>query len=426
MEQPTTHTELLIAGGGIGGLALALAARRAGVATRVLEQAPALAEVGAGIQLGPNAVRVLAEWGLMDALRAVAAFPEALSIRDAYDGRELGRLRLGQDMVRRYGQPYATIHRADAHALLWKAVQALGDIDIRLGQRVHDIQDDSTHVTIHTMQHQTHQAHALVGCDGLWSMVRPYVLDHPSPRLPDQARAAPRFSGHLAYRGLVDMAHVPNALQAPIVTVWLGPKLHVVHYPVSSGRQFNVVAVVHGHIKAHDAPNWSHQADRSHLLQAVGPVYSGLTAMLDAAPHWRLWPLNDRPPMHSAAEHARGRVALLGDAAHPMRPYLAQGAAMAIEDAWTLGQLLHIQKQIQPQTPPQNDHAAPSIDWATLFQRYAQHRWARNAQVQRRAIRNGTIFHSDGWLEQGRNWAMALLGERLLDQPWLYAGPPKV
>lgn len=422
MKQPTEHTELLIAGGGIGGLALALAARRAGVAVRVLEQTPVLAEVGAGIQLGPNAVRVLADWGLMDELRAVAAFPEALCVRDAYDGRELGHLRLGQETLRRYGQPYATIHRADAHGLLWNAVQALGDAEVRLGQRVCGIEDNGHRITVTTAQHQVHQAHALVGCDGLWSMVRPHVLGDPAQRLTDDTRAAPRFSGYVAYRGLVDMAHVPNALQAPNVTIWLGPKLHVVHYPVSGGRQFNVVAVVHGQLKAHDAPHWSHQADRLQLLQAVGPVYAGLTAMLDAAPHWRLWPLNDRPPMQSAAEHARGRVALLGDAAHPMRPYLAQGAAMAIEDAWTLGQLLHIQKQ----THSKNDHAAPDIDWAALFQRYGQHRWARNAQVQRRAIRNGTIFHSDGWLEQGRNWAMALLGERLLDQAWLYSGPPKI
>lgn len=417
MEQ----TELLIAGGGIGGLALALAARRAGVAVRVLEQTPVLAEVGAGIQLGPNAVRVLHEWGLMEALRAVAAFPEALSIRDAYDGRELGRLRLGAQAVRRYGQPYATIHRADAHGLLYQAVQALGDVDIRLGQRVQGIADDGQHITLTTAQHQTHQAHALVGCDGLWSMVRPYVLSDPAQGFADDTRAAPRFSGHLAYRGLVDKAHIPNTLQAPIVTVWLGPRLHVVHYPVSAGQQFNVVAVVHGQIKAHDAPHWSHEAHVSQLMQAVGPVHASLTAMLDAAPQWRLWPLNDRPPMRSAAEHARGRVALLGDAAHPMRPYLAQGAAMALEDAWTLGQLL----PQSPTTRANATHAPPTIDWAGLFQRYGQHRWARNAKVQARAQRNGTVFHSDGLLQQGRDWAMALLGERLLDQPWLYSGPPR-
>ncbi len=406
------HTELLIAGAGIGGLALALAARRAGVAVQVLEQTPVLAEVGAGIQLGPNAVRVLDEWGLMEALRGVAAFPEAISVRDAHDGRELGRLRLGSHAVRRYGHAYATIHRADAHGLLHKAVQALGDVEIRLGQRVREIEDKGLHVNITTAQQQEYQAHALVGCDGLWSMVRPYVLGNPAQRFADHTRAAPRFSGHLAYRGLVDMAHLPNPLQAAIVTVWLGPKLHVVHYPVSAGRQFNVVAVVHGQIKEHDAPHWSHEAHVSQLMQAVGPVHASLTAMLDAAPQWRLWPLNDRPPMRGAAEHARGRVALLGDAAHPMRPYLAQGAAMALEDAWTLGQLLHTRSAAQP------------IDWAGLFQRYAQHRWTRNAKVQQRAIRNGTVFHSDGWLQQGRDWAMSLLGERLLDQPWLYSGPP--
>lgn len=411
------HSELLIVGGGIGGLALALAAHRAGVGARVLEQTPVLAEVGAGIQLGPNAVRVLADWGLLEALQAVAAFPNALCVRDAHDGRELGSLPLGETAKRRYGQAYATVHRADVHQLLRQAVNDLGSVPMELGQRVTQISDAGPHLHIHTITGDTHQADALVGCDGLWSVVRPYVLSDPTQHFADDTRATPRFSGHLAYRGLVDAADVPAALRTPTVTVWLGPRLHVVHYPVSSGRQWNVVAVVEGHLKAHDAPHWSHQAERHRLLQAIGPVHSSLTGMLDACPQWRLWPLNDRPPMRSAAEHARGRVALLGDAAHPMRPYLAQGAAMALEDAWTLGQLLvHASRH--------TDTSGQTHNWANLFQRYAQHRWARNAQVQERAIRNGLIFHSDGWMRHSRNWAMSLLGPRLMDQPWLYSGPP--
>lgn len=402
-----THS-LLIAGGGIGGLALALAGARAGVACTVLEQSPVFSEVGAGIQLGPNAVRCLADWGLLGALRTVAAFPERVCVRDAHGGQTLGELPLGERAVRRYGQPYATIHRADAHQLLLAAAQAHGGVDLHLNARVRTVQEGEGGVSVTTEAGAWHEAQALAGCDGLWSAVRQHVTTGQGGM-----ESAPRFSGHLAYRGLVDVADLPAARRAPVVTVWLGPRLHVVHYPVSAGRQLNVVAVVHGRQTA-NPQSWSHEANHAHLLQALGPVHGDMRQVLDAVPHWKLWPLNDRPPMTGAYEHARGRVLLTGDAAHPMRPYLAQGAAMAIEDAWTVGTLL------QPLTG-----SGTALDWPALFQRFAHLRWARNARVQAGAIRNGQVFHADGLLRQGRNAAMALLGERLLDNPWLYSGPPQ-
>jgi len=404
------NTHVLVAGGGIGGLAAALALARSGVSVDVLEQSGALGEVGAGLQLGPNAVRVLDDWGLIDELHARAAFPDELRVRDARRGVQLGRLRLGAMIRARYGQPYATIHRADLHDLLLQAVQRQDAVRVHLGARLAAYEPTAVSVRVTCEDDSVFQGSALVGADGLWSRVRIQMLG-----------AQPvRVSGHLAYRGMVRATDLPAALRASYVTAWLGPQLHVVHYPVKRGEWFNVVAVVHGVLgQGHGGPpgsdpqSWSHEARSADLQRALGPVCSDLKDMLGAVTDWKLWALNDRAPVASAQEHAQGRVALLGDAAHPLRPYLAQGAAMAIEDAWTLGRLL----QTQPVAEP--------VDWPALFARYAQTRWQRNARVQSRSQRNGTIFHADGALRWARNASMSLMGEGLLDNPWLYSGPPE-
>lgn len=400
----------MVVGGGIGGLATALALGRTGLNIQVLEQASAFGEVGAGLQLGPNAVRVLADWGLTDALNACAAFPEALQVRDARGGERLGRLSLGPQARARYDQPYATLHRADLHALLLQAVRQLPPVHLTLNARVASYTESSDGVRVTGENEAVFDAHALIGADGLWSRVRSQLLG-----------AQPvRASGHLAYRGMVRSTDLPAALRAPLVTAWLGPRLHVVHYPVRQGEWFNVVVVVHGVLgQGHggavgaDPQSWTHEAHAADLRRALGAAHADLLQMVDAVSRWTLWPLNDRPPMTGPQDHARGRVALLGDAAHPLRPYLAQGAAMALEDAWTLGRLVEQQS------------AGTEIPWIALFERFARVRWARNARVQSRSQRNGSIFHARGLVRWGRNTAMAALGESLLDLPWLYSGPPR-
>ncbi|TNF61475.1 MAG: FAD-dependent oxidoreductase [Burkholderiales bacterium] len=402
---------VLVAGGGIGGLAAALALARQGVQVTLLEQASAFGEVGAGLQLGPNAVRVLQEWGLLGALRTCAAFPDEIRARDARSSRRLGRLRLGPAIEGRYGQPYATVHRVDLHSLLLEAVRVLPGVQLRLGQRVAAYEEQIDGVRLALEGAEVLHGQALLGCDGLWSRVRQQMLG-----------AVPvRSSGHLAYRGLVPAGALPAGLAEPVVTVWLGPRLHVVHYPVRAGRFFNVVAVVegvighgHGGEVGSDPQSWTHQAHAHDLRRALGPACDDLIRMIEAVHEWKLWPLNDRPPVAGPEEHARGRVALLGDAAHPLRPYLAQGAAMAIEDAWTIGRLV----------AREQDAGRQRIGWAGVFEAYARTRWARNARVQARSARNGRIFHADGLLRLGRNLSMALLGEHLMDNPWLYGGPP--
>lgn len=402
---------VLVAGGGIGGLAAAFALARQGVPVTLLEQAQSFGEVGAGLQLGPNAVRVLDAWGLSPALHACAAFPEEIRARDAHSARRLGRLRLGPVIRARYGKPYATVHRVDLHNLLLDAVRAQPGVQLRLGERVASYEEHTAGVRLTLENGEVLQGQALLGCDGLWSRVRAQLLG-----------AVPvRSSGHLAYRGLVPTDELPAALAEPVVTVWLGPRLHVVHYPVRSGEYFNVVAVVegvlgHGHGGAvgSDPQSWTHQAHAHDLRRSLGPACEDLVRMIEAVHEWKLWPLNDRPPVSGPEEHARGRVALLGDAAHPLRPYLAQGAAMAIEDAWTIGRLVGHEKSA--------GHGR--IGWPGVFESFARTRWARNARVQERSARNGTIFHADGLLRLGRDAALALLGERLMDNAWLYSGPP--
>ena len=390
--------QALIAGGGIGGLAAALAGARAGWDMRLYERAVAFSEVGAGIQLGPNVVKVLHGWGLADALAAVAAFPDRLTVRSAASGGTLGVLRLGNAMVQRYGAPYATVHRADLHGLLLGAAQQAGVI-FKLSHSLSAFSQNAETVTVRSGDDPPVEGDALVGADGLWSPVRQWLLGD----------GQPGATGHLAYRALLPQADLPVALRSSQVTVWLGPKIHVVQYPVCAGRFLNVVGVVEGCIGG-DGDNWDRGTDAAGLHAALAGSCAPLQDLVRAVPAWRLWALYDRPPMQGAWQHALGRVALLGDAAHPMRPYLAQGAGMAIEDAAELGRVMRLALD-------------PAFDVPTLLSRYALNRWERNARVQARAVRNGRVFHADGVVRWGRDLSMKLLGERLLDVPWLYGGP---
>ena len=387
--------KILVVGGGIGGLATALACGARGLPVQLIEKNPVFSEVGAGIQLSPNVVRLLEGWGLRSGLDAVACFPSLLQVRSAQSGAVLGQLALGARAVQRYGARYATIARADLHSLLLGAVQAQGSTQLLLDNALQLISQDANAVQVTTADGHQRRAHVVIGADGLWSHVRDFV----------RTDAQPRFSGHLAYRAMVPQAALPPALRSDVVTAWLGPRFHAVQYPVHGGEWLNVVVIVQG-AAPQDMQQWDHDANADDLRAHLDGAASALQDLVAAIKAWRLWPLNGLPHVRSAKELAFGRIALMGDAAHPMLPYLAQGAGMAIEDAAALADVLS--------TPLLGDVAA--------LERYAQTRWRRNARVQARAQRNGEIFHATGLQRWGRDAAMQLLGQRLLDVPWLYGG----
>ena len=390
--------QLLIAGGGIGALAAALSSARAGWQVRLYEKAEVFSEVGAGLQLGPNATRILQGWGLGQALERLAAFPDKLLVRSAPSGRELASLSLGSRCQQRYGAPYATLHRADLHSMLLDSVRLRPEVKLHLNSPVTGYTDTPEGVQLAWADGYSVEGDALIGADGLWSQVRLQALeDHVA-----------QPTGHLAYRALVRQSDLPKSLRSQQVSVWLGPDMHLVSYPVRGGEWLNVVMFTQGQVPD-DHQDWDHAGLRDNVLTATAGHCAELTALVEAVPAWRLWALCDRPPVASAAQMALGRVALLGDAAHPMPPYLAQGAGMAIEDAAELGRCLA-------------GVVKPVADVPLALRRYALNRWQRNARVQARAVRNGQIFHATGPLRLGRDIALKLLGHRLLDMPWLYAG----
>ena len=392
---------MIIVGGGIGGLAAALACGQAGARPQVLERAATFSEVGAGIQMGPNVTRTLHAWDLAEDLKEIGFTPHRLEAKDTQTGQVIGSLRLGQRSLDTYGAPYVTVHRADLHRVLLQKIIGSGLAELRLDSEVQAVQQNADGIQISGTNlpaslTEFSKSAAMVGADGLWSKMRQFVVPP----------TAPRVTGLLAYRALIPMQSVPEKLRLQDVNVWVGSRVHAVLYPVKCGEYLNLVVVVQGPPPA-SLDEWDHAGNKQDLEAAMGPIHADLRNMLAAVPAWRLWPLCDRPPIKGPHEMAKGRIALLGDAAHPMRPFLAQGAGMAIEDAAELAR----------------SWARVDLSVPERLQIYAQARWARNAQVQQRSIRNGQIFHLQGPLQWGRNVAMKFLGESLMDVPWLYSGP---
>ena len=384
----TAH--ILIAGAGIGGLGAALALSQIGVKITVLEQSEVFGEVGAGVQISPNAYKVLSDWGLGDALLQTANFPEKLQVRSTASNKLLGQLEQGRQAESRYGFPFATLHRADLHALLLNAVRQQANVEFHLNAKISQISELNHQVTVTTELGDNFTADALVGADGLWSRVRQHVLND----------AKPRSTGHTAWRAMLPMTVVPPELQQDQVTAWLAPNSHTIAYPVQQGKSLNIVHCSENIEKIGLQPAYLLPKQLSKSLQNVFQIATEVNA-------WTRWDLYDRPPMTSSSEMhnpAHPRIALLGDAAHPMLPYLAQGAAMALEDAQVLAMCT----------------AGNTEDIPSALQKYASARWLRNAKVQTQAGRNGDIFHANPPISWARDAAMLLMGEKLFDSPWLY------
>jgi salicylate hydroxylase len=390
-----TH-RILIAGAGIGGLAAALACAQRGMHTTVIEAAAQLGEAGAGIQLGPHAMKVLQALKLTQDVSRVASTPESILIADAVSGKALRRVLLGETIRKRCGQTYVCLHRGDLHQLLRSAAHAAG-VQVHVNQALTQY-EQSTHGVRSLHGDLQDEYDALIGADGLWSQVRAQMLH----------QGAPRSTGHAAFRTLIPAQQLPHWLRTSDVRLWWAKDVHVVCYPLGSpsspDSMWNVVVLAEVHDAAQSG--WSLHASHAQVMQCFERTEPALRALLDAAgragAQWKRWNLFDREPL-AAAQMAQGRVALLGDAAHPMLPYLAQGAAMAIEDAWVLAHCLS------------SDENVPQA-----LNRYAQLRAARNARVVRVARRNGRIFHLGGAPAWMRNTVLSLQGEKALGMRWLY------
>jgi len=386
---------VVIAGAGIGGLTAALAIARHGYRVVLLEQAERLEETGAGIQLSPNASRILIGLGLGERLSAHVCAPQELTVANARTGRVLARASLGAAAQERYGAPYWIIHRGDLQSALLAAVAANPDIVLRLGSRADDFATHGNGITVAAHSGAgTVEEHgiALIAADGLWSRLRAR-LGHGE---------APRFAGHTAWRALVPAEAVVCELSIPAVNLWFGRGGHVVYYPVKGGRLINVVAIMRDDWRE---PGWSAPGDRAELLARFHPrAWRGPPReIVGAADRWLKWALFDTAPL---SHWGRGPVTLLGDAAHPLLPYLAQGAAMAIEDAAELAHCL----------------GQAGSDPTGALRRYEQRRLARTARAQREARRNGAIYQMGAVAGLVRSLALAAMGgERLISRyDWLY------
>ncbi|MDT3687132.1 MAG: FAD-dependent monooxygenase [Pseudorhodoplanes sp.] len=386
---------IIVAGAGIGGLTAALALARKGFRIVVCEHAPELSETGAGLQLSPNVARLLIELDLAEKLQPHVVAPELLSVRRARTGGEITRMQLGREIAFRYGAPYWIIHRADLQAVLRDAVLATPDIVLQLGVRVQDFATHQNGVTVQVQrgdQVTDERAVALIGADGLWSVTRRVLGD----------ASRPRFSGRTAWRATVLASAMPEEFRAPAVHLWLGRGAHLVHYPVRAGALVNIVAIVGD---AWQGEGWSLPGAPDDLLRRFGKLSWSAVArsILQAPDSWLKWALFDRPALR---RWGHGNATLLGDAAHPMMPFLAQGAAMAIEDAMVLADCLA--------SDPENVSGS--------LRRYESLRRGRTARVQRAARFTGEIYHLDGPLAVARNMMLQGMGSENLRAryDWLY------
>ncbi len=312
--------QIIIAGAGIGGLAAALGLARAGQRVVVLEKASTLGEIGAGIQLGPNAFHAFDALGIGDAARTMAVYIDQLRLMDAMTGEEITHVDLGPPFRARFGNPYAVVHRGDLHGVFLRACLAHDAIELRTSSEVTAYRQDDTAVTALLANGESVAGTALIAADGLWSNIRKQVVgDGP-----------PRVSGHTTYRSVIPTERMPEDLRWNAATLWAGPKCHIVHYPLSGWRVFNLVVTYHN-----DAPEpvAGQPVEEEEVLRGFRHVHPRAQEIIRHGADWKLWVLCDREPVERWID---GRVALLGDAAHPMMQYFAQGACMAMEDAVSL------------------------------------------------------------------------------------------
>ena len=388
----------LIAGAGIGGLCAALCLARAGWQVTIFDKTPVLEEAGAGLQLSPNASSILRDLGVLALLGAAALEPRQILIRRARDGATLAALPL-EDADRRWGAPYLLAHRADLQRALLDKIAQDANISLKLGATIASFAASQDQVAVGVKAGPVtlkFTGDCLIGADGLHSFVRSRLVANPAD--------APKFANRTAWRALVPVKSVSPGMRQQETMLWLGRKAHLVHYPLRGGEIVNVVAIVEDHFRVSESQDfWSSPGDAEFVKARFSAWDGAARDLIAAAPQWRKWPLFDRDPLPS---WSAGRVALLGDAAHPMLPFLAQGAAQAIEDAHALGVAL-----------------VPGTDVERALAAYQRARQARAARVQAESRRQSSIYHLSGPAALARDLAIRFSGpQRLLGRyDWLYS-----
>lgn len=387
----TSGKRILIAGAGIGGLSAALALVRCGFKVTLLERNKELREVGAGIQVSPNAYRILDSFGVIDRLGEKCVRPREIRIHSARAGGLIGRIPLGEFAEQRYGAPYCVVHRGDLHRALLSEVEAHSDIEIQLGVTVADALSDDDGITVDLQGDDgiaSMRGAALIGADGVWSAVRRRLLRLPSAQ----------YSGRTAYRAVIPATDLPDELRSA-TGIWMGARSHFVHYPIRGGDALNLVAVVEEDWRDEE---WSAPGDRDALLQRFNHWPKAARDLLEKPDTWLKWGLCDVGPGTIWTE---GRISLLGDAAHAMLPFMAQGGAMAIEDAAVLANAL-----------------ASDPDTCAALLAYEKARRDRVERVMRTARDNDRTYHLGGVSAMVRDMGIRFLsGEKLLTRfDWLY------
>jgi 2-polyprenyl-6-methoxyphenol hydroxylase-like FAD-dependent oxidoreductase len=382
--------QVLIVGGGIGGLTAALALARVGIPAQVIEQTAEFKEIGAGIQLGPNVFWMFEKLGLIEPISALAVFPENLVMLDSITGEGVTRIPLGAAFRKKFHHPYALIHRADLHGVLLDAARKSNLIRLDASQKVVEVDEVDGGITAKTASGKDYRGAALIGADGLWSTIREIVVGD----------GKPKPAGHITYRAVLPTPEIPEQYRWRNMTFWAGEKVHFVLYPLRTGELYNLVAVFHSN---RYEEGWDSYGDPAELHERFAQTCEPVRMLLNKIESWRMWVLCDRPPIK---EWSRGRVTLLGDAAHPMLQYLAQGAAMAIEDAVCLA----------------NQAVAANGDYAAAFRAYQQARYLRTGRVQIMARVYGEFYHASGVAKELRNM---MLGARtpedaMAGMEWIY------
>ena len=393
MTSSSASLPVIVAGGGIGGLAAALALVRQGFEVTVLEQAAEIGEIGAGIQLGPNAFHAFDALGVGDKTRSRSVFTDHMVMHDALDEYQVGKIPTGEAFRQRFGNPYAVIHRVDIHKSLLEGAVETGRVKFVTSTRVVRIEQTDTTVTAIDQHGNAHTGVALIGADGGKSVVRQQYVNDP-----------PRVTGHVVYRAVVEKEDFPENLRWNAASIWVGPNCHLVHYPLRGGEQYNVVVTFHSREKEEWGVTDGSKEEVQSYFQGICPKARQL---IDLPKSWRRWATADREPI---ANWVHGRATILGDAAHPTTQYLAQGACMALEDAVTLGEALRV-------TQTEAGH-----DWEKALALYQRSRVARTARIVLSAREMGRIYHAKGVERLVRNdlWR-GRSTERFYDAvEWLY------